>query len=204
MTRKHSNTGLLILGVILIVSVSLFSMDMGASNPCQVWGFSNEAVAAYRGISLEVVSKLRSERSLTNPEICQMPQEKLERAIFRVDNPKPDHPGEAALFRAMQNQDENGEVPADALGKALAHVDEMTRIDLTTEWESANPGRNLNLNDWAWKGPGNIGGRVRSIVIHPTQTNRMWAGAVSGGIWYTSNSGGSWAIQWMTLWPTWP
>ena len=46
--------------------------------------------------------------------------------------------------------------------------------------------------NWEWLGPGNIGGRIRTIVIHPTITNRMWIGAASGGIWRTDNAGASW------------
>jgi hypothetical protein len=49
-----------------------------------------------------------------------------------------------------------------------------------------------DLDGWTWLGPGNIGGRVRSIVIHPTNTNSMWAGSVSGGIWHTNDGGLSW------------
>ena len=46
--------------------------------------------------------------------------------------------------------------------------------------------------DWQWLGPGNIGGRIRSIVIDPTNANKMWVGSVSGGIWYSANAGVSW------------
>lgn len=31
------------------------------------------------------------------------------------------------------------------------------------------------------------------MVIHPTTPSRMWIGSVGGGIWYSSNSGASWA-----------
>ena len=34
---------------------------------------------------------------------------------------------------------------------------------------------------WTPMGPGNVGGRTRSILIHPTTPNIMWAGAVAGG-----------------------
>ena len=50
----------------------------------------------------------------------------------------------------------------------------------------------IQNTNWTWLGPGNIGGRVRSIVIHPTQTNTMWAGGVDGGVWKTTNGGTSW------------
>ena len=39
----------------------------------------------------------------------------------------------------------------------------------------------IQPSSWTWVGPGNIGGRVRSIVMHPTTTGTMWAGSVGGG-----------------------
>ena len=44
-----------------------------------------------------------------------------------------------------------------------------------------------------WLGPGNIGGRIRAILIHPTTPTTMWLGSVGGGIWKTTNGGASWA-----------
>lgn len=48
------------------------------------------------------------------------------------------------------------------------------------------------LDTWEALGPGNIGGRTRALVIHPTQPDTMWAGSVAGGIWKTTNGGTTW------------
>jgi photosystem II stability/assembly factor-like uncharacterized protein len=45
---------------------------------------------------------------------------------------------------------------------------------------------------WRWLGPGNIGGRVRSIAIHPTSPSTMFTGSVSGGIWRSDDAAASW------------
>ena len=45
---------------------------------------------------------------------------------------------------------------------------------------------------WTQLGPGNIGGRIRSIVVHPTDPNTVYLGSVSGGVWKTTNGGSSW------------
>lgn len=45
---------------------------------------------------------------------------------------------------------------------------------------------------WTPLGPGNVGGRVRRLVIHPTKPNTMWAAAVAGGVWKTTNGGAQW------------
>ena len=49
------------------------------------------------------------------------------------------------------------------------------------------------LGTWQSLGPGNVGGRTRALLIDPTDPNIMYAAAVAGGIWKTTNGGTSWA-----------
>ena len=49
------------------------------------------------------------------------------------------------------------------------------------------------LGTWQPLGPGNVGGRTRSILIDPANPQVMYAAAVAGGIWKTTNAGASWA-----------
>ena len=49
----------------------------------------------------------------------------------------------------------------------------------------------LNTNNWEWLGPGNIGGRTRSILIHPTNPSTIWVGGVGGGVWKSTNNAAS-------------
>lgn len=48
-------------------------------------------------------------------------------------------------------------------------------------------------NSWTSLGPGNVGGRTRSLVINPQDPNIMYAGAVTGGVWKSTDGGRSWA-----------
>lgn len=45
---------------------------------------------------------------------------------------------------------------------------------------------------WRQIGPNEVGGRVRSVVIHPTQPGTVFIGAASGGVWKTTDEGQSW------------
>ncbi len=49
------------------------------------------------------------------------------------------------------------------------------------------------LPSWESLGPGNIGGRVRGFVIDPSDPRIMYVSGVSGGVWKTTDGGGSWA-----------
>jgi photosystem II stability/assembly factor-like uncharacterized protein len=48
---------------------------------------------------------------------------------------------------------------------------------------------------WVQRGPGNVGGRTRSVIVDPDDPSfKTWyAAAVSGGIWKTTDEGKNWA-----------
>ena len=52
----------------------------------------------------------------------------------------------------------------------------------------------ITLLPWTERGPGNVGGRTRGIIIDPDDPskNTWFAGSVSGGIWKTTNAGTTW------------
>ncbi|MFI5253069.1 MAG: T9SS type A sorting domain-containing protein [Bacteroidota bacterium] len=51
----------------------------------------------------------------------------------------------------------------------------------------------MSMSSWKLVGPTNIGGRITAIIIHPTDPNTMYAGAASGGVWKTTDFGGTWS-----------
>ena len=150
-------------------------------------------VAAHRGIDPDMIEQLRHNRSLDISQLCDIPEAKLKRALYRVNNPKPDHPGDWAKQRNMQMRDENGQIPDNALVRAHDQLNAMVAAQ-----QAAGPGdveaQAISKSNWTWIGPKNIGGRIRSILIHPTSPNTMYIGSVSGGIWRTTNGGTSWKI----------
>ena len=48
------------------------------------------------------------------------------------------------------------------------------------------------LGSWTSLGPGNVGGRTRTLVIDPVTPRILYAGGVAGGVWKTTDSGRSW------------
>ncbi len=84
--------------------------------------------------------------------------------------------------RAQARRSADGSVPHDALMQAWQQKEQMAAGDAL--------GAPVQ---WTWLGPGNIGGRLRAVLIDPANTNRMWLGAAGGGVWYSDNAGVSWA-----------
>lgn len=91
----------------------------------------------------------------------------------------------ADRFRYNQRVSEDGSWPENAVMRAKAQRDALL---------AAQSGRNagVSIASWSWLGPGRVGGRLRSIVVHPTQPNTIWVGSVGGGIWKTEDGGLNW------------
>lgn len=94
-----------------------------------------------------------------------------------------DKPAEASDFYLFQRT--NG-APIDYahMAKAMAQAAAMR-----PPAASKAPG---DILGWEPLGPGNIGGRTRAILIDPGTPSRMFAGAVAGGVWRTTDGGANW------------
>ncbi|HSP34922.1 MAG TPA: hypothetical protein VLU46_11450 [Thermoanaerobaculia bacterium] len=71
--------------------------------------------------------------------------------------------------------------PQRAYAKARA---QMRRVSALSTQDSALP--------WTFLGPSNVAGRTRTLVVDPVDTNVMYAGGVSGGVWKTTTAGDDW------------
>ena len=128
--------------------------------------------------------------------------------------PRPDAPAAAVMFRQLQWKNERGSYRVNGFVEAKAHADAMRARARASQFPAAGaslasgtsmegaasgPGpllpaaAGIGRNSWTWLGPGNIGGRVRSLVIDPTNPDVMFAGGVAGGLFTTTTGGESWA-----------
>ncbi|MCB9888806.1 MAG: hypothetical protein H6836_04455 [Planctomycetes bacterium] len=86
--------------------------------------------------------------------------------------------------RRLVEQDEFGNIPHDALMRAKAQMRALHTDGTVGGLDSAK---------WTGAGPGNVGGRIRSIVAHPTLANTVFVGSVSGGLWRSTDRGATWS-----------
>ena len=166
---------------------------------------TDQELASRLDLTLDQVRALQKRLGLSNQQIGGLPLSKLEPALWQLRHPKVDLHAEALKFRRLRLQDEKGQIPVDAWMKAAAQKKLMKynpqawqkirgHISPTSKQGGAIKPlvAGIESSGWTWLGPGNIGGRVRSILIHPTNPSIMWAGSVGGGVWKTLNGGASW------------
>jgi photosystem II stability/assembly factor-like uncharacterized protein len=102
---------------------------------------------------------------------------------------EPHAEAEAAItWHLMRLRDENGQIPDGALMRAAAQMNAMRAAQASPLRFSA-----ASAISWTSLGPTNVGGRVRSIAIHPNDASTIFGGSAGGGIWKTTNGGVSWS-----------
>ncbi len=130
-----------------------------------------------------------------------------DQSLYVLPDDKPSRPSEisrprgelptaqgAAEFRRLQLQDENGNIPADGLINAAAHMRLMRSGPPAAQGPSPQgvDGGGISRASWTWLGPGNVGGRLSSILFHPAISTTIWVGSLGGGIWKTTDGGARW------------
>jgi photosystem II stability/assembly factor-like uncharacterized protein len=164
-----------------------------------------QQVAEARGLPEAVLDDLRRTRGLSPAALLEIPDPALRRAVRRLEYPDLARAREA--FRVRQSVTDGGGVAPDALPNALRQLDSSrTRAAAGDQVARMPTGRDVapsrllpalaglgpGAAGWRAIGPGNIGGRTRSIVVHPKKTKTVWAGSVGGGVWRTDDAGQSW------------
>lgn len=140
---------------------------------------------------------------LSSTEFRDQIDRKLERKLKapkRFDQPK-----EAQEFFVAKRAPLGESVlPTEPYLQAISAADKLPAISVPTARRppsrserlarsSAAQGRDMGA--WTYRGPGNIGGRTRGLIIDPNTPSTLYASGVAGGIWKSVDSGASWAPQ---------
>lgn len=165
---------------------------------------SPEDVARSKGISTEQVRLLQATRGATTDTLTGLSPAAVRRAIRRLSYP--DLARARQRFRREQQRDDAGRIEPGVLSDALRdlgaarsrvrrRVQQVAGVPTARSVDPvglvAGGAAGLAPDRWEWLGPGNVGGRTRSIVVHPTEP-RLWAASVGGGVWHTADGGASW------------
>ncbi|MBI3679576.1 MAG: hypothetical protein HY235_04190 [Acidobacteria bacterium] len=108
-----------------------------------------------------------------------------------------DKPYEAAEYDFLRRSPDGLPIEYARYARALQHLDRMPVYSSRLRQfavKTSQRERYVSIGAWEELGPGNIGGRTRALVIHPTDDKIMFAAGVSGGVWKTTDSGASWRL----------
>jgi uncharacterized protein (TIGR03437 family) len=132
---------------------------------------------------------------LQNKSISGATRDRSEKSFVTFDEPR-----EATAYFVKKRMPEGEkELPVEKYFEAATRMRGMdlfsSALDrpVTGKNHSAAPlNQQAAAANWTSLGPGNIGGRTRAILIHPSDPNIIYAAGVSGGIWKSTNGGQAW------------
>ena len=107
-------------------------------------------------------------------------KQNLKSQQHKEENDIPGNPGWYAQWYEMK-KNKNGIVDWELYNKVRAEIMEL-RMNRTGALL-------LNITE---RGPNNVGGRTRALLVDYADSTHMFAGGVSGGLWVSTNRGTSW------------
>ncbi|MFT7379732.1 MAG: photosystem II stability/assembly factor-like uncharacterized protein [Bacteroidia bacterium] len=90
--------------------------------------------------------------------------------------------GYAEYINSLRANQHTGTVSDEDIARVQQQIKNQSNVKLKTDWPLT----------WSFRGPDNVGGRTRCLVIDKDNANIMYTGGVSGGVFKTTNKGGSW------------
>ena len=160
------------------------------------------------GLSEEQAQKILTRYRLAPSQFRQQTEQLQQRILSRIRFD--DLPRQREDFVAQFHRGDDGLIAPDGLSKAAERLLEMRarasaprgRVAMMSAGPTAQATTpfvveslaGLAPDNTGWKslGPGNIGGRIRSILINPSNNQNIYIGSVGGGVWITTDGGQTW------------
>jgi len=103
----------------------------------------------------------------------------------------------ALRWRYLSLREPHGKIPPGALYNANLHRRDM--LHRGVHGHSVGPSRvsilSISPTAWTSRGPANIGGRTRALLVDSNSPSTLYAGAIGGGIWKSTDSGSTWTTN---------
>jgi hypothetical protein len=179
--------------ILLGIFAPLYLMFLLADFPKQAAAQQAKRTPPTKQVAASSQAKTQKRGAASVPERAARPPIKAE-GLKRQDQP-----GEATDFYRLKRLPTGlTRIPVERYFVARDHIRQMPQYDTArnqafpSRAQLQQAGEPPLLTGWGALGPGNIGGRTRALLIHPTTPSIMYAGGVAGGVWKTTNSGALW------------
>lgn len=124
------------------------------------------AFGVLTAVSLSIISSIKSSENAYTPRLKQ------EKGIA----------GYESYLKTVRANQITGVVSNDEVAAVKESIDQQKGLKFKAEWPLK----------WEFRGPDNVGGRTRCLVIDKDNPSILYTGGVSGSVFKSTNGGGSW------------
>ncbi|MEH6406940.1 MAG: T9SS type A sorting domain-containing protein [Leeuwenhoekiella sp.] len=81
-------------------------------------------------------------------------------------------------------------------GYLMKEYERVSKFDFkktSTKGITQGATKEATVTSWTERGPANVPGRTRTVVVSPVNPDKWYAGTVGGGLWITSDGGTTWS-----------
>jgi photosystem II stability/assembly factor-like uncharacterized protein len=168
----------------------------------------NENMPPADGLDDDALQQIQTAYGLTRDSVRELPERRLAWILKKLEIPS--RPDARLEYELDSLRDDAGEIREESVTQAIEQLAAIrlqatslsqevagvptgdTVFPVDARMVFARAGLNADNTGWTALGPGNIGGRTRAIVIDPTNTDRIFASGVGGGVWLSTDAGMSW------------
>ncbi|NJR71921.1 MAG: hypothetical protein HC782_01960, partial [Gammaproteobacteria bacterium] len=153
---------------------------------------SSKEVARALDMNEEMLATLRKFGKTDNAGVCAMTWDERNNFLlaYRKTIKNPNRQATRAASKeyiATWDADDNGKQPTSSQKIAADNIRRTMAAKNSTT--NKNKAAGISPGQWTYIGPGNVGGRLRAIVLIHAIVIRFFIGAATGGVWVTNNAG---------------
>ena len=161
---------------------------------------NKKILASHKQINKTILKAAPEERNrvAAEDEEDMKSKESHKNKVFREEDDKFDNPDKFVEFENRIRSSPGTNAPAYPLNYKMTELDKAVKRKFNislSKFNSSFKQLQSGALPWIERGPGNVTGRTRGLIIDPDDStgNTWFAGSVGGGIWKTTNGGKDWA-----------
>src|SRR5687767_6448474 len=111
---------------------------------------------------------------------------------FKVPNRERGRRGMAIMNKQYQLETEADEQGPPTAGQIFRAHEQREALVQRLEADGVVKAAGIQPGQWQEIGPSNVAGRIRAIAFDPSNTQRVFVGTASGGLWISEDRGVTW------------
>lgn len=143
---------------------------------------TDSELAGIIGVTIDELTALKTARTLSNSDICQLSKAKLRRALKKAKDPS-QNITDFITWREKSLTSADGKINSANIAEALQARQGLLTGNQVSFFTKLFSDGQIDKQKWHELGPSNVSGRIITLLADPDVANTLYAGSAGGGLW---------------------